>query len=236
MFVTKPLNLQSQKSYKSIYSKPMNLNTKNVQQPLKRRKKGRGFQSQHQVQHVDRQANGNLLIGPSNGSTSSVKRKSSSSRFSPDALAMPIVKRGTNHGFRLPRNTSQGRINENNFKNHIVKEPKHSEQNLPPKGRFSSHERKTTLSSMKIRSMRGTTGSIAAGIPISSNTNHHYGYMFNTNHATKQSSDFSSTDKRRAKNMKHMKRMTKDKQPKLETMGRYYLPLTERNSKKRPVL
>jgi len=42
--------LQSQKSYKNIYSKPVNSNMRMNNQSDRKRKKGRGFPSQHQVQ------------------------------------------------------------------------------------------------------------------------------------------------------------------------------------------
>ena len=74
--------LNNQKSYKQIYSKPVTLNAKTNNQGSKKRKKGRGFPSQPQVQPVKTKK----LISGSNSSFSNTKKKISTARFSPADL------------------------------------------------------------------------------------------------------------------------------------------------------
>lgn len=188
--------LQHQKSYKSIYSKPLSLNTRMNSLTGKKRKKGRGFPSQHQPQEVNKI----MLVGSVNGSVK-VKRKTSTSRFNPEAFVIPLVaKKSTNgwhitpsndncpplHGYVAP---SFKQINEENFKNYIVPDTQRASENVSvPKNRYSSTDRKSTvqLKSMKSKTGRGSMGSLMTGLPVS---NHHYGLLFNTNSNARQSSE-----------------------------------------------
>jgi ribosomal protein RSM22 (predicted rRNA methylase) len=209
--------LQGQKSYKSIYSKPANLNTRNTLQSSKKRKKGRGFQSQNQMQiNGGKQENTREF--------SKLKRKTSTSRFSAEALTIPFVTNRNNNGLHLP---NENNINVNNFKSHLVTE-KYKNIDIHSKHRYTSKDRDTVQQTiLKSRAGRGSSGSLITGLP-SGNTNHHYGLFFNTNSETKKSIDFNTGDKKRMKNLKHFQRIKNP--PKLETMGRYYVPLTERNN------
>jgi hypothetical protein len=203
-----PKKLTVQKSYKSIYSKPANLNTRNTLQTSKKRKKGRGFQSQNQMQ-ID---------------GGKPKRKTSTSRFSSEALSIPFVINRNSNGLHLP---NENNINVNNFKSHLVTE-KYKNIDTHSKHRYTSKDRDTVQQTiLKSRAGRGSSGSLITGLP-SGNTNHHYGLFFNTNSETKKSIDFNEGDKKWMKNLKHFQRIKNP--PKFETMGKYYVPLTERNN------
>lgn len=198
----------------------MNLNNRNTNQSSKKRKKGRGFQSQNQMQinNDGKQSHRNL---------SNNKRKTSTSRFSPEILSVPLGTKRNSNGLSLP---NEHNVNENNFKSHIVTE-KYKFNDAHVKQRMSSKDRNTVQQTiLKSRTGRGSSGSLITGIPPSGNTNHHYGLYFNINTETKKSSDFNLGDKKRMKNLKHFQRAKNP--PKLETMGRYYIPLTERNGTK----
>jgi len=100
----KPLNLKNPKSYKNIYSKKVNLNSRNTNQSCKKRKKGRGYASQNQVELIiGNNYNGNLHIGPAVGGHSSARRKLvdptsqkfstvGTGRFNPDSLGLTLNK------------------------------------------------------------------------------------------------------------------------------------------------
>ena len=77
-------------------------------------------------------------------------------------------------------------------------------------------------------------GSLVNALPSSTsyNTNHHYGMFFNTNASTKQTKDQQTKDKKRMKNLKHIKKMCKEKN-KNSQKGKYFMPLTERHQHKR---
>lgn len=180
--------LQHQKSYKSIYSKPLSLNTRMNSLIGKKRKKGRGFPSQHQPQEVNKI----MLVGPVNGSVK-VKRKTSTSRFNPEALIIPLVpKKSTYQDSNRPHGYSQPpfkHINEENFKNYIVPDTQRAGGNIAShKTRYPSNEKKSTiqLKSMKSKTGRGSMGSLMTGVPVS---NHHYGLFFNTNTNVRQSNE-----------------------------------------------
>lgn len=99
-----------QKSYKHIYSKPITISSRASNGTNKKRKKGRGFPSQAQAQ----QFKNKKLISGSNASFSNMKKKTSTSRFSPAALVAPNMGKKTTKGVAFP---SYQNINEGNFKN-----------------------------------------------------------------------------------------------------------------------
>lgn len=213
----KPINLKNTKSYKSIYSKKVNLNSRNTNQSGKKRKKGRGYASQHQVEViVEKQQNGNLYIGPTIGGYSSARKKLTdsasqkfstvtTSHFNPDSLGLTLNKNESK--VRIP--AKEQRLNERNFKRHIVTDRYKNIEGRTSKGRFSSQDRKPKIGGKTIPKstrVRGISGSVMSSLPSTTNNNHHYWLYFNTNNTDRQSKDTLVNDKRRMKNMKHFKK------------------------------
>jgi len=99
------------------------------------------------------------------------------------------------------------KLNERNFKKHIVTDRYKNTDGRSSKGRFSSKERKHNLGRKIPQSTRvkGSSGSVMSNLPTSVNTNHHYGLFFNTNNTEIQSKEVFLNDKRKMKNMKHFK-------------------------------
>ena len=165
----------------------------------KKRKKGRGFQSQHQMHPKGgRQSNGKLQIVPSVGGYSSARRKQtetssqqfstvSTSRFNPDSLGLTLIRKEGNTF--VP--AKEQRLNERNFQNHIVTERYKNNEQKSSKPRFSSKERKCTLQVQQVKSTkaRGNSGSVLSSLPSSNNMNHHYGIFFNTNSDNRRSKE-----------------------------------------------
>jgi len=152
-----------------------------------------------------------------------MKRRTSSSRFSPDGLIIPFA------GQQMAAQAfpSYQNINEDNFKNCIVTE----------RGRQNADEKLNTKyggSMNKAKTGRGSMGSLMAGVP-SANQNHHYGIFFTTNTSVKQSNDFSTKDRsKRLKNIKHLKQVCKERKDK--ELDKYYLPLTDRTHTKKQLV
>ena len=101
----------------------------NSQEP--KRKKGRGFPSQHQVQPFKAKK----LILPANSSFSKMKRRTSSTRFGQDdPLTGPLV--GHHAGVAFP---SYQNLNENNFRNCILTERARPNENEKLKTKHSGN-------------------------------------------------------------------------------------------------
>lgn len=72
----------------------------------------------------------------------------------------------------------------------------------------------------KVKTGRGSVGSLISCIPSSTNKNHHYGIFFTTNTSVKQSTEFNANDKKVMKNLKHIRKMCKERKSK-EFLDRY---------------
>lgn len=156
---------------KSIYSKPVAITSKSgTNVSVKKRKKGRGFPSQAQVQPPKMKK----LMTTSNGSFSKNVQKMSTSRFSREGLIIPVTNQKLMANQVLPIYQN---INEENFKSHLVMEG-HSKPNI---GSQISKTERAKLSYKQNRKGRGSVGNLLSGLPASNNTNHHYGMFFNTN-------------------------------------------------------
>jgi hypothetical protein len=202
----------------SIYSKPIAIPSKTTSNvSLKKRKKGRGFPSQHQVQPPKMKK----LMTTSNASFT---RSKQTSRFSSDGLVVPIANSNNlgNHVLPIYQN-----INEEHFKNHILMEG-------VKKPQIKLKQQKTERAKVSLKSSRkgrGSMGSLISGLPNTTNNNHHYGGFFNTNTNVKKSKDGSVKDRKRMKNLKHIRKLCNDKPS--DTFGRYFQPLTDRNNVRR---
>ena len=132
---------------------------------------------------------------------------------------IPIVSQKTVKNSVFP--TYQN-INEDKFKNWIVTEKRGSSTN-EGFGKINTDNR-----GRKTKYGRSSVGSLITGLPSTTNFNHHYGIFFNKNSSTKRSSDNSLKDKKRMKNLKHIKKIWKDKKGG-EGINKFFQPLTERH-------
>jgi len=133
----------------NIYSKPASIPSKSNNPSIKKRKKGRGFPSQHEIQPTQMK-----LILPSNVSFSNLKKKTSTSRFNQDGIVIPLGGQKQMHNHIFP---SYQNINEDIFKNHIVNERSRGLPHDTAKHSKTERDKQLTRTNKK---GRGSVGSL----------------------------------------------------------------------------
>lgn len=99
------------------------------------------------------------------------------------------------------------KINEVNFKKCLVGDIKRKDTRTI-NNHYSNKDRNEIFkqSVYKSKTGRGSAGNLMAGVFTNSNSNHHYGVFFNTDAVMPQNTEMSAMDKKRMKNLKHMKK------------------------------